>query len=755
MKKRLDIAIMVLMTMTLSLFAIPTVVATPPAGYDHLVVDTIGEPMDLDPAWSYDTSSAELLMNVYETLLWFNRTNMDSYVPVVATEWTGEVINQVSPEGLTWVNRWYFKIRTGIKFHNASQGVTGEGATLTPQDVEYSFERMLITDASTGPAWMIFEPLVAGYWMGDINATLDDLGSGSVNATTGWNTLCDEVVDHAIESNSTHVWFNLVMTYEPWLQIVAQQWGSILNQAWCVALGDWPGMSVGDGWVDYHDPVTSPLYSADTSAPGPNLDAALGTGPYMLDYWNKGAGGAWSIVKNPDYWRGWSVPYHPTNWAPEKIIRGHVDRYTSNYVAEWATRRSRFLGGVSDFTYVPREYMDQVQGEPGIECFYPLPLLSCSACFMSYIVADSTTRLGVVQANGTFNALGAPPNIFNDTDTRLGFAHLFDFDTYLYASFLDEAISPVTPIVPGLTYYDPSIGVPEQPAPADTRKEYGITGEPANQKAYDLDLAKYYLSQAWGGALWSTGFTMDLVYNEGNTARLMAATLVQDALNQINAENGTSFTTNIVSIPWSTYKIEWAARQLPYFIVGWLADYPDAHNFAHPFMHSIGAFSRWQGINGVTAFPNDYCDGLIEAGIATIDPVERQGNYTIIQQYYVDECPGWVLAQATGRHWQRDWVQGWYYNPIYPGNYVYDFWKAWRGDINTDGEVDVFDKVIVGAAFGATISYNPLEYLHQPPDFTGPCPYCPHPDIADVNGDGIVDVFDKVIVGFHFGEGGG
>jgi len=74
------------------------------------------------------------------------------------------------------------------------------------------------------------------------------------------------------------------------------------------------------------------------------------------------------------------------------------------------------------------------------------------------------------------------------------------------------------------------------------------------------------------------------------------------------------------------------------------------------------------------------------------------------------------------------------------------------GDVNGDFEVDVFDKVIVGAAFGAT--YNAIDgmYWHQPPDFPGPCIYCPHTPNADINGDGIIDVFDKVIVGYHFGE---
>jgi len=75
-----------------------------------------------------------------------------------------------------------------------------------------------------------------------------------------------------------------------------------------------------------------------------------------------------------------------------------------------------------------------------------------------------------------------------------------------------------------------------------------------------------------------------------------------------------------------------------------------------------------------------------------------------------------------------------------------------QGDVNGDGEVDVYDKVLVGAAFGATYNATDGMYWHQPPDFAGPCIYCPHTPNADINGDGAIDIYDKVIVGYHFGE---
>jgi len=75
------------------------------------------------------------------------------------------------------------------------------------------------------------------------------------------------------------------------------------------------------------------------------------------------------------------------------------------------------------------------------------------------------------------------------------------------------------------------------------------------------------------------------------------------------------------------------------------------------------------------------------------------------------------------------------------------------GDVNGDLCVDVFDKVSVGAAFGANRNATDGKYWHGPPDFPGPCIYCPHYANSDLNNDGTIDVFDKVIVGVNFGQG--
>ncbi|MCK4444041.1 MAG: right-handed parallel beta-helix repeat-containing protein, partial [Thermoplasmata archaeon] len=69
-------------------------------------------------------------------------------------------------------------------------------------------------------------------------------------------------------------------------------------------------------------------------------------------------------------------------------------------------------------------------------------------------------------------------------------------------------------------------------------------------------------------------------------------------------------------------------------------------------------------------------DELIEQGISETDDNKRIEIYHELGEIYFEDAPGFILVQASGRHWERTWVQGWYYNPIYPGPYYYHIWKS-------------------------------------------------------------------------------
>jgi peptide/nickel transport system substrate-binding protein len=139
---------------------------------------TIGEVDTLDPAYAYDTASAEVIEAIYDPLIYYDGTSTSEFVPRLATEWT------ISEDGKTY----RFKIREGVTFHN--------GNALTPEDVTRPSEGELI-------------PL--------------------------------EDITNAVEVDGDWVQFNLVAPYPPFMAILAQTWSSIVDKEWCMENGDWDG----------------------------------------------------------------------------------------------------------------------------------------------------------------------------------------------------------------------------------------------------------------------------------------------------------------------------------------------------------------------------------------------------------------------------------------------------------------------------------------------------------------------------------
>ncbi|MGB9640356.1 MAG: ABC transporter substrate-binding protein, partial [Anaerolineales bacterium] len=66
-----------------------------------------GEPETLDPALDYETSGGEIVANVYETLVWYNKNKAAEFIPQLAESYS------VSEDGKTYT----FVIRKGVKFH--------------------------------------------------------------------------------------------------------------------------------------------------------------------------------------------------------------------------------------------------------------------------------------------------------------------------------------------------------------------------------------------------------------------------------------------------------------------------------------------------------------------------------------------------------------------------------------------------------------------------------------------------------------
>jgi peptide/nickel transport system substrate-binding protein len=550
---------------------------------DTFIVASIGGPETLDPAAAYDSASGEVLQMVYEPLIYYDRESTSEYVNVLADDW------EVSADGKTY----RFHIREGVKFHN--------GNDLTPEDVEYTFERSLVQDYVGAPTWMIYEPL---FGIGQHSA-LDD---GSLRPLSELTSKVEVV-------NGGWVEFYLVGPYEPFIQILASWWGGIVDKDWCIENGDWDG--------------TQASYEA-LNAPEANawpLDLiAMGTGPYELEYWDKAV--EVSLVKNDNYW-GDPAPF---------------ERLIIKDVPEWTTRKLMLENGDVDWAYVPTINYGEMEGAEGITAYENLPLVQCEGFFFNFDISEESTFIGSGQLDGA----GIPTDFFSDIDVRKGFTYAFDWDGYINDAMNGYGIQPASPIVKGLTYYNDNL----------------------DHLLYSHDMAKAeeHFRAAFGGEVWEKGFTVTLAYNSGNDTRKVATEILAANVSALNPK----FDVRSAPQEWTSYGAQMYARILPAFQVGWLPDFMDAHNFIYTWMHEGGYWAYFQGYNNPTATE------LVEDGINSTDPAERQAIYDQLAQIHYDDCPGILLVQPIGNRYFKDWVQGFYFNPANAADY------GWVPDLRKD-----------------------------------------------------------------------
>jgi peptide/nickel transport system substrate-binding protein len=607
---------------------------------DQLIVGKSGTgnfgtlPSSFDPACINEIGEIELDMNVYEPLISFDREKIDSFTPRLAASWN------ISSDGLTYT----FAVRQGVKFH--------DGRTLTAEDVEYSFERFLVVDGGWS-SFLLYDALFG------LPGSRDETNSLVITA---------QQIDNAVTRTGDLVSFHLTRPFAPFLQILAI-YGFIMNKNWCVSHGEWPG--TWSNWASYNRPLSTAISLQDTEPPGPHTNAMCGTGPYMLDYRQPGA--SYSLTKFDEYWRGWPAPG----------ANGSLQRVTVEKIDDWPTRRDMFLAGELDSVDVPDRSasptaIDEVLGQPGVRCIYPLPELECSSMFFEFNISSTSPFVGVAGGlpQGTFGENGAPLDIFQDAEVRRGFAYALDYSKVAEV-FGGEACQPATPIIPGLTYYNSA------------------------QEKYSMNLtkARECFQNAWNGQLWANGFnfTFCAVSDRGgylNIAREKAYESLKTNIETLNPK----FHINIQNMTWESYTNARNDHEIPMFGLDWLADYADAHDFAWGFMKSDYWFA------GVQSYRNSTIDALIDEGVSTTNSTRRKEIYEELQQLYWEDCPSFTLFQPWLRRFERDYVQGWYFNTFLSVlNYFYVQWKGSVPQYALDPGQNVVDAV---NSTGTLVSIN-------------------------------------------------
>jgi len=301
--------------------------------------------------------------------------------------------------------------------------------------------------------------------------------------------------------------------------------------------------------------------------------------------------------------------------------------------------------------------------------------------FFTYNVSMLSPFIGTPTNDTYFGDLGIRPDFFSDVHARRAVAYSFNWSQFILSAYLGEAQQVSIPLPSTLPFYNASLPM------------YGI----------NLTRAVSEWQQAWDGQVWANGFRFSVVYNEGNIPRQTAAQILKTVLESESPK----FHVDVVMVNWNTYHNVWhdgpGGHSLgPIVILGWLGDYPDPDDWVVPFMSpSEGTFAYPQHLD-MDPYAADF-ENLITWGAHNATATGRNANYQRLWQLYIQQAPSVPLEQAYGRHWERDWVQGWYCNPALSGTNFYTMWKEalpWE-DINSDGKVDIKDLATAARAYGA------------------------------------------------------
>jgi peptide/nickel transport system substrate-binding protein len=599
----------------------------------------IGEPETLDPALAYETAGGEVIQNVYETLVFYDGEATDKFVPMLAEAW------ELSDDGLTYT----FNIRQGVKFH--------DGADMTPSDVAYSFQRGLLYGGSAGPQWLLTEPFF-GVGVADITQVVDPEGTADPALSDDQAALaaydaealvaaCEKTKSLIVADDAAGtVTMTLAQPWGPFLPTIAQTWGSVVDQDWAAANGAWDGSC--DTWQNFY---------AIPSESDPLTTIMNGTGPFILDHWTQGEEVV--LTRNDSYWR-----------EPAKL-----ERVVIKSVEEWGTRFTMLQAGDADEVDVPAENRSQVDEMVGERCEFDLatntykecevvddsqpmrlyigrPTVTSNDLFFTFNIAETSNYVGSGQLDGN----GIPLDFFSDIHVRKGFAYSFDWDTFISDVFNGEAVQQPVLARSGMPGYQGDAPV------------YTLDLEKAAEefKLADVDKDGIPAGDDPEGDIWTVGFRLQALYNQGNTARQIVSEILSANVAQVNE----LFVIETVGLPWPTFLRTLRASEAPYFVSGWLEDIHDPHNWYQPYM--VGTYA------GRQALPEELLaefQGILDRGVSETDPAARQTIYEEANALYYEQVPTVLLATATSHGFLPRYVKGVILNPIFPGQYYYPMYE--------------------------------------------------------------------------------
>ncbi|WP_245587610.1 ABC transporter substrate-binding protein [Calidithermus chliarophilus] len=279
----------------------------------------------LDPGETYDTSSGQVVENIYETLLTYKGKSVAELQPLLATSWSA------SSDGRTYT----FTLRKGVKFHS--------GNTFTCADAEYSLRRNLVTNNHSSGNWFLSESL-----LGTASNAKDD-------SSITWAKIAA-----AVSCNANGQLVLKLPKADPALLVkLAFAGNSVVDKKHAVSIGEWDGTEA--TWKDWVDrELTESALSQKPS----------GTGAYRLVRRDANT----TVLQAFDgYWGG----------------KPKLQNVIIQIVKEQATRLEALKKGDADVVETgPRPVLEQLKGVAGLKVIDGLPNVSAAVIAMNQNIKD-------------------------------------------------------------------------------------------------------------------------------------------------------------------------------------------------------------------------------------------------------------------------------------------------------------------------------------------------------------------------------
>ena len=441
-----------------------------------------------------------------------------------------------------------------------------------------------------------------------------------VNSTRKDGKLDAAIVDRAFAAvtvDKGDLVLKLARPFAPFLTILAN-FGAMTSKDFCVKNGQWDGQAA--ALEKFNNPQRAAMI--------PN-DKANGTGAFKLERIDK-ANKQTVLARHDGYWR-----------EPAKLSQVIV-----KVVDDFNTRKLMLQAGDADAVYGPQMYFPQLQSVPGAEVIDGLQNLERSSTLMFTFKMSPTANANI--GSGKLDGQGVPPDFFSDKDVRKAFAYSVDYDGYI-KDILRGKGRRTSGVIPS-----------SLPGGSDPKPQFSL----------DPKKAEEHFRKAWGGQAWEKGFKVSFVFNSGSAPAQTIAQMVKKNVEALNPK----FKVDLRMIQWSTYLEQTQANKIPLFLAAWQADYPDAHNFAFPIVHSAGYYAGKQG------YKNPKVDAVIEEAAITLDEAKRASLYKKMQALVDEDVPHVMLAEGVRYRAQRTWVKGFIFRPTFPdmpyGGYYYDLHKS-------------------------------------------------------------------------------